>query len=402
MVSTVPFRKTTGAPGLDLHAGVCGHVPSRDQSARTLVRHADTRYDSATLGRRITGCQGSRRWHATGHARAGHVTDRTHDAVVVETPGEPPAVRRRDAPSPQPGEVTIRVSAAPIAPLDLLCATGTSYFGVPATPYVPGVQGVGVVEQGTAAVPAGTPVWFATSAGMAPGDGSMRAVATAPERDVVALPGSADPALVAALGLSARGGVDVVDVARRARRRGAGPRPGCRRRRRAGRGAARPDRRRPPRAGRRALRPGAGPRPAPRPGRAGRDRRRRRRRDPGRPGSGHACDGPLDLVIDPLYGIPCAAALRVLRQHGRLVNLGGSAGEIAPITSSTLRGQSLRVLGYTNNELTPDQRRDALLRVVEEAAAGRLPRRARGGAPRARRPMRGPGSRPGRRPDVSF
>ena len=85
-----------------------------------------------------------------------------------------------------------------------------------------------------------------------------------------------------------------------------------------------------------------------------------------------ACDGPLDLVIDPLYGIPCAAALRVLRPHGRLVNLGGSAGELAPITSSMLRGQSLRVLGYTNNELTPDQRRDALLRVVDEASAGRL------------------------------
>jgi NADPH:quinone reductase len=37
-----------------------------------------------------------------------------------------------------------------------------------------------------------------------------------------------------------------------------------------------------------------------------------------------------------------------------------------------LRGQSLRVLGYTNNELTPDQRRDALLHVVDEASAGRL------------------------------
>ena len=89
-----------------------------------------------------------------------------HDALVVEHPASCPRCVDGIAPSPRPGEVTIRVSAAPLAPLDLLCATGTSYFGVPATPYVPGVQGVGVVEQGTAAVPAGTPVWFATSAGM--------------------------------------------------------------------------------------------------------------------------------------------------------------------------------------------------------------------------------------------
>ena len=45
--------------------------------------------------------------------------------------------------------------------------------------------------------------------------------------------------------------------------------------------------------------------------------------------------------------------MRALRPHGRLVNLGSSAGETAPIDSSTLRSRSLRVLGYTNNELTP-------------------------------------------------
>ena len=57
----------------------------------------------------------------------------------------------------------MRVTAAPIVPLDLLCASGTSYFGEPALPYVPGVQGVGVV---VAALAAGTRVWFATTAGM--------------------------------------------------------------------------------------------------------------------------------------------------------------------------------------------------------------------------------------------
>ena len=46
-------------------------------------------------------------------------------------------------------------------------------------------------------------MWFASDAGMQPGDGSMRAVANVDEKDIVTLPAGADPVLVAALGLSA-------------------------------------------------------------------------------------------------------------------------------------------------------------------------------------------------------
>ncbi len=124
-------------------------------------------------------------------------------AAVIETPGQPPNVV--DRPHRQPGakQVTIMVTAAPITPLDLLCASGTSYFGVPTTPYVPGVQGVGVVTRGTAWIGAGTLVWFATDAGMRPGDGSMCLAVAVDERDVVPLPDGADHVLVGALGLSA-------------------------------------------------------------------------------------------------------------------------------------------------------------------------------------------------------
>ncbi|CAA9381877.1 MAG: Alcohol dehydrogenase, zinc-binding [uncultured Pseudonocardia sp.] len=115
-------------------------------------------------------------------------------AAVVEAPGSAPVPRER--PGPGDGEVRVRVAAAPITPLDRLCASGASYFGPPAVPYVPGVQGVGTAADGRL-------VWFATPAGMAPGDGSMRESVTVPERDVVALPDGADPVLVAALGLSA-------------------------------------------------------------------------------------------------------------------------------------------------------------------------------------------------------
>ena len=85
-----------------------------------------------------------------------------------------------------------------------------------------------------------------------------------------------------------------------------------------------------------------------------------------------ACDGPLDLVLDPLFGVAAAAAMRVLRPGGRLVNLGGSAAATAPMESATLRSSSLRVLGYTNNSLSPQLRSEALTHVVREATAGRL------------------------------
>ena len=94
------------------------------------------------------------------------------------------------------------VTAAPIVPLDLLCASGTSYFGPPPLPYVPGVQGVGVVEQSDRLEP-GTRVFFTSQAGMSAGDGSLAQRCSVADADVIAdrtrqLPDAA----VAAIGLS--------------------------------------------------------------------------------------------------------------------------------------------------------------------------------------------------------
>jgi hypothetical protein len=54
------------------------------------------------------------------------------------------------------------------------------------------------------------------------------------------------------------------------------------------------------------------------------------------------------------------------------VNLGSSAGETCPIDSSTLRGKSLRLLGYTNNALTREQRAAAVTTIAEHVARGAL------------------------------
>ncbi len=283
-------------------------------------------------------------------------------AAEIRTPGEPPVVAERAAPVPGEGEVLVEVVAAPITPLDLLCATGTSYFGVPATPYVPGVQGVGRVG--------GQSVWFPTSAGMAPGDGSMAEHAVVPEPDLVALPDGADPVLVAALGLSAvaaymaltwRGelaaGEQVIVL-------GAGGVVGQAAVQLARAGGAR-----------RVIAGARSKAAQERADKAGADAvvvldtddvDELARRFTA------AADGPVDLVLDPLFGAPAAAAARVLRPHGRLVNLGSSAAETCPLDSSTLRSRSLHLLGYTNNALTREQRAAAVTTVAEQAARGAL------------------------------
>jgi NADPH:quinone reductase len=283
-------------------------------------------------------------------------------AAELHTPGEPPRVVERAFPMPERDQVLVRVLAAPITPLDLLCAGGVSYFGRPQTPYVPGVQGVGVADE--------RPVWFPTTAGMAPGDGSMAEVVPVPTVSVVELPDGTDPVAFAALGLSAvaalmsltergslaageqvivlgAGGVVGQSAVRLAKLYGA---------RRVVAGARSAE------AADRATRAGADvvvpldtedvPTLAAR--------------------LTEALDGPADLVIDPLFGSPAAAAARVLRPSGRLVNLGGSAAETSPLDSSTIRGKSLRLLGYTNNELSPARRASAIRTIARHCADGEL------------------------------
>jgi NADPH:quinone reductase-like Zn-dependent oxidoreductase len=289
-------------------------------------------------------------------------------AAVLTTPGEPPAHAEHPDPVPDCGCTIVRVTAAPIVPLDLLCASGTSYFGRPATPYVPGVQGVGVVERSDT-VPAGTRVWFATSAGMAPGDGSLAELCAVPDVDVVPIEHDVTDADLAALGLS--GVAAWMALTERGRFRpgervlvlGGGGAVG-----QAAVGAAKLLE-----AGRvvavcrseaaeeRALRAGA-------------DEVVLLDSDVDRLTARlqNAVGGSVDVVVDPVFGVAATAASRVLAEGGRLVNLGGASGDSAEFSSAVLRSRSAEVLGYTNNALTPAQRNAALATVAQHAAAGRL------------------------------
>jgi NADPH:quinone reductase-like Zn-dependent oxidoreductase len=289
-------------------------------------------------------------------------------AAVLSDPGQAPLYAEHPDPTPAPGATLVRVTAAPIVPLDQLCASGTSYFGRPATPYVPGVQGVGVVERSDV-LPEGARVFFATTAGMAPGDGSLAERCLVRNDDVMVVEHDVADVPLAALGMS--GVAAWMCLTARAQLL-----PGERVLVLGGGGAV----------GQAAIGAakvlGAGRVVAVARSAEAQERARLAGADEVVPLTGDvdsltarfqdAVGGSVNVVIDPVFGIAATAASRVLAERGRLVNLGGSAGDVAEFSSAVLRSRTADVLGYTNAALTPVERRAALAAVIEHAAAGSL------------------------------
>ncbi len=299
-------------------------------------------------------------------SRSGSATMR---AAILHGHGMPPEYGRHVVPRRGHGQALIRVSAAPVNPLDLLCASGTSYFGAPVLPYVPGTQGVGVIEEADT-LPVGQRVWFSGSAGMAPGDGAMAELCVVDEAGILPLPDDVSDDLVAALGLSAiaawmaltwRGGLQPGEHVLVLGASGTVGQVGIQVARLHGAGrivAACRDshgRQRATELGADAVVDLTEDDPAVLAGRLT-----------------EAGEGRTDLVLDPLWGRPAEAAIQVLSPGGRLVNLGSSAGQQASLSSATLRSGVLSVLGYTNNGISAGQKAAALAEILAHAAAGRI------------------------------
>ncbi len=254
----------------------------------------------------------------------------------------------------------VRVSAAPVAQLDLLCASGSSYFGVQPLPYVPGTQGVGTIVNSSAWA-VGTRVWFATSAGMEPGNGTWAEQARPWDDDVVVLDSvSLDDMMVAAIGQSGVAGWMAVQRARvtpgevvvilgatgvvgrlavlAAKSAGARVVALCRR--------------------------------TPDPHLAGADVTISYGRVPLEVLANlvrEASGGAVNVVIDPVFGPLAEALLSCLERGGRWVNLGGASADEARFSSSVIRSRALEVLGYTNAMLTAAERGVALLAALRLA-----------------------------------
>ena len=85
-----------------------------------------------------------------------------------------------------------------------------------------------------------------------------------------------------------------------------------------------------------------------------------------------AGDPGFDVVLDPLWGEPAAAAIAALRPFGRHVQVGQSASPEATLTSIAVRGRPVNILGYNNYSAPDDLRRAAYEELAAHAAAGRI------------------------------
>ncbi|MEN3263823.1 hypothetical protein [Pseudonocardia sp.] len=123
-------------------------------------------------------------------------------AAIVPTPGEAPHLAEHSRPEPGDGELLVTVHAAPITPLDLLCAPPARRTSAVPTRHTRPCR-ASASWSGHGGGPGRHTRLVRDVRRMRPGDGSMRGCAVVPEADVVPLPPGAGPVQVAALGLSA-------------------------------------------------------------------------------------------------------------------------------------------------------------------------------------------------------
>ena len=281
-------------------------------------------------------------------------------AAVIERYGEPPVLR--DVPEPTADEASlVEVMAAPLNPVDISIAGGKFYAGSPPTPYVPGGEGIGrVVKAGKS----GPRVYFRAALP----NGALAERAAIARGETVPIPDSVPDGVAAALGtpgiaaylaltrraqlkagetvlvLAASGVLGSIAV-QTARQLGAGRIIACARDERS----------------------------LARAKELGADAVVDLKQTDGlteriREASGEQ----LQVVIDPVWGVPGVAALEAMSPMGRFVQVGASAGQEAVVKSGAVRGKYLSILGYTSFLVPWEEQAAAYRKLLDYAAAGKL------------------------------
>jgi NADPH:quinone reductase-like Zn-dependent oxidoreductase len=80
----------------------------------------------------------------------------------------------------------------------------------------------------------------------------------------------------------------------------------------------------------------------------------------------------FDVVLDPLWGEPAAAAMAATKPFGRVVNLGQSAAASFELASVLVRSRPIDLLGYTNYTAPEDVKAAAYERMAQHALAGEI------------------------------
>ncbi|MBD0282142.1 MAG: zinc-binding alcohol dehydrogenase family protein [Thermoleophilaceae bacterium] len=299
-------------------------------------------------------------------------------AAVVEAMGRPPAPTEVPEPRRRPGEALVRIGAAALNPVELHIWNGHFFDGPPRPPYVIGLEGVGVVEEGERLAP-GTRVRVEF---VHPGygrDGAVAEYAVAPEEpdasdrasqaSVAPIGDQLDDTAAAALGvpvftalmcleraeeagaslegahvlvIGATGAVGMVAVQLAklmgAARVVAAGRNGERLKRALSLGADA------------AVELGDGLAPG-----ELRDR------------FAEAAGGRLDVALDPLWGRSARAAIDAITREGVYVSFGQAASPVAELSGIPLRNRRVTVVGHSGAWATPEDRRTALARAFELA-----------------------------------
>jgi NADPH:quinone reductase len=301
-------------------------------------------------------------------------------AAVIEALGRPPVAAEVPEPRRRPGEALVRIHAAALNPVELHIWNGHFFDGPPRPPYVIGLEGVGVVEEGERLAP-GTRVRVEF---VHPGygrDGAAGEYAVVPEEadtsdrasqaSVAPIGDELDDTAAAALGVpvftaqmcleraeqagarlegahvlvtAATGAVGIVAV-QLAKLMGAARVVA------AGRNRERLDR---------ALELGADAAVE----LTGADLRDR---------FAEAGGGRLDVALDPLWGEPARAAIDALSRDGVYVSFGQAAAPVAELSGIPLRNRRVTLVGHSGAWATPQERQAALGRAHGLAASAGRP-----------------------------
>ncbi len=302
-------------------------------------------------------------------------------AAVVEAMGRPPAAADVPEPARGPGEALVRIHAAALNPVELHIWNGHFFDGPPRPPYVIGLEGVGVVEEGERLAP-GTRVRVEF---VHPGygrDGALAEYAVAPEEpdaadrasqaSVAPIGDDLDDTEAAALGVpvftalmcleraqaagaslegahvlvtGATGAVGTVAV-QLAKLMGAARVVA------AGRDTDRLER---------ALSLGADAAVELGDGLGVAELRER---------FSDAAGGRLDVALDPLWGEPARAAMEALTRDGVYVSFGQAASPLAELSGIPMRNRRITVVGHSGAWATPAERQEALARAHALAERG--------------------------------
>jgi NADPH:quinone reductase-like Zn-dependent oxidoreductase len=283
-------------------------------------------------------------------------------AAVIDTLGAAPRVTAHPDPSPAAGNlVLVEVEAAALNTIDVHIASGHHRAGPPRLPYVPAIEAVGTIVAGP---DQGLRVRAAGPAGLVPGvDGGLAELLLTDRATCVPVPDDLDSVAAAAIGvvgtsaelslrkagleagdsvlvLGATGplGAAVIQLARLA---------GAKRVIAAGRN---PERLAQVCAADDVALLGEEP----------------------LPDQLASLGGPVDLVVDPVWGPWAQTALACLKPGGRYLNVGAAGGDGTAFQVEWLRARQLTLIGFSAGGAQPADVIASYRHVATLAAAGSL------------------------------